>query len=147
MKTKSATSKNANLKTIIKRDGSKAPFNPEKITNAVTKALQETKEYRAGVAEKITEAVVRKVALRRSYDKKYVPTVEGIQDIVEMELMLQKLTATAKAYILYRAERNKAREHTALIPQEVKDKIADSSKYFKTPYQEFIFYQFYSKWR
>ncbi|KKU49856.1 MAG: Ribonucleoside-triphosphate reductase [Parcubacteria group bacterium GW2011_GWA1_47_10] len=147
MKPKFATSKNANLKTIIKRDGSKVPLNPKKITNAVTRALQETKEYRPGVAEKITDAVVRKLALRKSYDKKYVPMVEGIQDLVEMELMLQKFTATAKAYILYRAERTKSREQNAMIPQEVKDKIAESSKYFKAPYQEFIFYQFYSKWR
>ena len=75
MKPKFATSKNANLKTIIKRDGSKVPFNPKKITNAVTRALQETKEYRPGVAEKITDAVVRKLALRKSYDKKNVPIV------------------------------------------------------------------------
>lgn len=142
MKTKSTA-----LKTIIKRDGSKVPFNPEKITNAVTKALQESKEYRPGVAEKVTDAVARKLSLRKSYDKKFVPTVEGIQDLVEMELMLQKFTVTAKTYILYRAERTKAREQSALVPQEVKDKISESSKYFKTPYQEFIFYQFYSKWK
>ncbi|OHA92078.1 MAG: ribonucleoside-triphosphate reductase [Candidatus Zambryskibacteria bacterium RIFCSPLOWO2_02_FULL_51_21] len=147
MPKKAPATRPSRLSNIIKRDGSTVPFNPDKITHAVTKALQEAKEYRPGVAEKITESVVRKLSLRRSFDKKFVPTVEGIQDLVEMELMLQKLTATAKAYILYRAERTKAREHTALIPQEVKDKIADSSKYFKTPYQEFIFYQFYSKWR
>ena len=146
MPKKAATTNRSLLSSIIKRDGSTVPFNPDKITHAVTKALQEAKEYRSGVAEKITEAVVRKLALRRSFDKKFIPTVEGVQDIVEMELMLQKFTATAKAYILYRAERTKLREQTALVPKETRDKITESSKYFKSPYQEFIFYQFYSRW-
>ncbi len=146
MKTKIVT-KERLLKFIVKRDGSTVPFNPNKITNAINKALRETKEYRPGVAEKVTSTVVRKLSLRKSYDKKFVPTVEGVQDLVEMELMLQKFTASAKAYILYRAERNKIREQSIVIPQEVKDKINKSSKYFKSPYQEFIFYQFYSRWR
>ena len=146
MKTK-ATGKESLLKSITKRDGSIVSFDHGKITNAVSKALHSAKEYRPGVAEKVTEAVVRKLSLRKSYDKKFVPTVEGVQDLVEMELMLQKFTATAKAYILYRAERSKAREQSIIVPQEVKDKINESSKYFKSPYQEFIFYQFYSKWR
>src|SRR3989338_2676585 len=146
MKTK-ATGKESLLKSITKRDGSIVSFDHGKITNAVSKALHSAKEYRPGVAEKVTEAVVRKLSLRKSYDKKFVPTVEGVQDLVEMELMLQKFTATAKAYILYRAERSKAREQSITVPQEVKDKINESSKYFKSPYQEFIFYQFYSKWR
>ncbi|MEK7175858.1 MAG: ribonucleoside-triphosphate reductase, partial [Patescibacteria group bacterium] len=45
-----------------------------------------------------------------------------------------------------RAERTKLREQSAPVPQEVKDKINESSKYFHSPYQEFIFYQFYSRW-
>ena len=145
MKTKSVTPERA-LKFIIKRDGSKVDFNMTKIVHAVTKALNETKEYRPGVAEKVADSVVRKLLLRQSYDKKFMPTVEGVQDLVEMELMLQKLTATAKAYILYRAERTKMREETRRVPQEIKDKIVESSKYFVSPYQEFIFYQFYSRW-
>src|SRR3989344_4426668 len=146
MKTRTVI-KEESLKFIIKRDGSTVPFNPNKITNAVNKALREAKEYRPGVAEKVTNAVVRKLSLRKSYDKKFMPTVDGVQDLVEMELMLQKFTASAKAYILYRAERNKIREQNIVIPQEIKDKINESSKYFKSPYQEFIFYQFYSRWR
>src|SRR3990167_5443594 len=146
MKTRTVI-KEESLKFIIKRDGSTVPFNPNKITNAVNKALREAKEYRPSVAEKVTNAVVRKLSLRKSYDKKFMPTVEGVQDLVEMELMLQKFTASAKAYILYRAERNKIREQSIAVPQEIKDKINESSKYFKSPYQEFIFYQFYSRWR
>ena len=138
--------KEVSLKFIIKRDGTTVPFNPVKITNAINKALREAKEYRPGAAEKVTEAVERKLLLHKSFDNKYVPAVEGVQDLVEMELMLQKLTATAKAYILYRAERTKLREQSAPVPQEVKDKINESSKYFHSPYQEFIFYQFYSRW-
>ncbi|MBX4181382.1 ribonucleoside-triphosphate reductase [Candidatus Parcubacteria bacterium] len=135
------------MKTIIKRDGTVVPFNPDKITNAVTKAMKESKEFRPGIAERITTSVVRKLSLRKDYDKTFIPTVEGVQDLVEMELMLQKFTASAKAYILYRAERTKMREEVALVPQDIKDRISESSKYFKSPYREFIFYQFYSRWR
>ncbi|HLC22715.1 MAG TPA: ATP cone domain-containing protein, partial [Candidatus Nanoarchaeia archaeon] len=77
----------------------------------------------------------------------FVPTVEGIQNSVEKELMLSEYVVTAKAYILYRAERTKLRQQNEMVPEEVKDKIRESSKYFKTSYQEFIFYQFYSRWR
>src|SRR3990167_5660519 len=34
-----------------------------------------------------------------------------------------------------------------MVPQEIKNVISESSKYFKTSYQEFIFYQFYARWR
>lgn len=146
MPKKASTTSRSPISHIIKRDGTKVPFDTQKIVNAVNKALHESKEFREGVAEKVAASVERKLALRKSYDKKFMPTVEGVQDIVEMELMLQKLTATAKAYILYRAERTRLREENRMVPQEVKDKIVESSKYFVSSYQEFIFYQFYSRW-
>ena len=38
------------------------------------------------------------------------PTVEGVQDLVEETLIEEGSTQTAKAYILYRAERNRIRD-------------------------------------
>ena len=38
------------------------------------------------------------------------PTVEGVQDLVEEALIEEGFTQTAKAYILYRAERNRIRD-------------------------------------
>ena len=38
-----------------------------------------------------------------------MPTVEGIQDIVEQELMRADFVKTAKHYVLYREERSKIR--------------------------------------
>lgn len=38
------------------------------------------------------------------------PTVEGVQDLVEETLIEEGFTQTAKAYILYRAERNRIRD-------------------------------------
>lgn len=33
------------------------------------------------------------------------------------------------------------------VPEDVKSAVASSSKYFSSSYQEFIFYQFYARWR
>ncbi len=38
--------------------------------------------------------------------KNFIPTVEGIQDTVEKELILSEYVKTAKAYILYREKRS-----------------------------------------
>ncbi len=137
----------SSVKTIVKRDGSKVQFDSSKIERAVEKAMIAAGEHVDHVPQKIAAAVARKLAAQKRKNAKFVPTVEGVQDLVEQELILQQFAATAKAYIIYRAERSKVRESQELaVPQEIKDIIAESSKYFTTPYQEFIFYQFYSRW-
>ena len=108
---------------IRKRDGSVQSFTLDKITHAVTKALQETKEGGRDEAERVAETVHQKVVAMcvaaqtaepgTELSKKCVdgnPTVEEIQDLVEEGLMELELYATAKAYILYRNERKKMRE-------------------------------------
>lgn len=88
--------------TINKRDGSTVPFNKEKIAHAVEKAMKSTGEFREGAPEIVTESVVKALEREIALDKSFVPNVEGVQDIVEQQLIFKKFPATAKAYILYR---------------------------------------------
>ena len=92
---------------IKKRDGREVPFNSEKIVNAIFKAATSIggKDYNKAVelAEKVIEEVENKYS-------KGVPTVEQVQDIVEKVLINCGHAKTAKKYILYRAERSRARE-------------------------------------
>jgi len=92
---------------VIKRDGRKVPFNIDKISNAIFKAAQS-----CGGSD-FNEAMDTAVEACQVYEKDYgnkIPTVEDIQDIVEKVLIERGHAKTAKAYILYRYERTRARE-------------------------------------
>jgi len=134
------------IKKVQKRDGSIVKFDFERIVIAITKAMKAADEGSEGEARLVGHKVLGELVRISKKFKNFVPTVEGIQDIVEKELMASEYPNTAKAFILYRAERTKMREQINLIPQDVREKIKESSKYFKSSYQEFIFYQFYSRW-
>jgi ribonucleoside-diphosphate reductase beta chain len=92
------------LKEIIKRDGSRVPFDANKIAIAVEKAMKAAGEFKDKSPEKVAQAVVRALMKKQAADDTFVPSVEGVQDEVERELMLKEFPATAKAYILYRQE-------------------------------------------
>lgn len=135
------------IKNVQKRDGSIVKFDFERIATAIHKAMIASQEGSEAEARMVAHKVLADLVRISKKFKNFLPTVEGIQDTVEKELMFSEYVTTAKNYILYRQERTRLREQNALIPQEVKDRIAESSKYFKTPYQEFIFFQFYARWR
>ncbi len=92
---------------IVKRDGRRVPFNIEKISKAIYKAAvsvggsdyQEAEDLAAKVCEYIDKNI-----------KEDCPTVEQIQDAVEKILIEEGHATTAKAYIIYRAERTRQRE-------------------------------------
>lgn len=114
---------NQKIKSILKRDNTVVDFNFEKIVKAIEKALQETGEYKEGLAADLGKVVIKKI--RDAHQEEgYVPTVESIQDTVEIVLMDSELHLTAKAYILYRERRAEARKRdmfkkrTALRPNE-----------------------------
>lgn len=135
------------VKRVLKRDGSLVSFDLQKITDAVWKGMQAAEEGSYEEAELVANKVYADLVRITKRYKTFVPSVEGIQDTVEKELIHSDYVKTAKAYIIYREDRAKARQSQVMIPQEVRDKIADASKYFKSSYQEFIFYQFYARWR
>lgn len=109
------------MKTIIKRDGRLVPFNREKIVAAILKAfgaVSEVDEYAEAKAENIASYIEDKVNER---DTSY--SVEEIQDLVEQGLMSLKHKDVAKAYILYREERNKVRQGKTALMKLIGKKI------------------------
>lgn len=87
---------------VIKRDGTRVLFNPDKIVNAINKAMISTygAVYETDTAEEIANYIC-------SLGKDL--SVEQIQDLVEKQLMKSEYTDVAKSYILYRDQRNKER--------------------------------------
>jgi ribonucleoside-triphosphate reductase len=88
---------NGTIKTVQKRNGRLVPFEAEKITFAVFKALRAIGDPNRDLAQKVTDNVVSKLSFKTL-------TVEEIQDLVEFELFDQKQFRVAKAYIIYRKQ-------------------------------------------
>jgi len=96
------------IEKVQKRDGTIVPFEQERITDAIFKALTVTGEGEKKKAKRLSDRVVR--ILNRRFKKGEIPNIEQIQDIVEEVLILEGLVKTAKAYILYREQRRRIRE-------------------------------------
>jgi len=140
--------KNKGLIKIQKRDNSYVPFDEKHITRAIYKAMQSAKEGDEIHAEKMMIKVVDALitVIKEKKIKVFVPHVEIIQDIVENELIVAGFLSTAKAYILYRKERSLIREKIGIVPDKIKELVAESKKYFRNPLAEFIYYRTYAKW-
>ncbi|MBQ9955485.1 MAG: anaerobic ribonucleoside triphosphate reductase [Eggerthellaceae bacterium] len=107
------------ITTIIKRDGRTTTFHKEKIAEAVEKAFQACAAMQdRKAADEIADKVVAKIEAGAIEG---TPTVEGIQDLVEETLIESGFVQTAKAYILYRAERNRARDVNSRLIKTLKD--------------------------
>jgi len=134
------------IEKVQKRDGSIAPFDLGRVTNAINKAMisvgEGSEEEAKLVANKVLADLVRIV----KKFKNFVPTVEGIQDTVEKELILSEYVKTAKSYILYRDKRSKLREKGVQVPEKVRRLTEESKRYFKSPLGEFVYYRSYSRW-
>lgn len=106
---------------IIKRDGRIVPFDKEKIVSAILKAFGAVgaiDEYAKTKAENIANYIAERVEERpEPYG------VEEIQDLVEQGLMSLKHKDVAKAYILYREERNKVRQGKTSLMKLIGKKI------------------------
>ncbi len=134
------------VKLMQKRSGSVVPFDLEKIVNAINKAMMSTGEGSLEEAELVANKVLGELVKITKKFKNFVPTVEGVQDIVENQLILSDYVQTAKHYILYRAERTKLRSQGVEVPEKVRNLTAESKKYFRNPLGEFVYFRTYSKW-
>ena len=106
---------------IKKRDGRSAAFEEEKITDAIRKAFVASSAMQGiDTAREIADKVVEKLDAQQTTTGA-TPTVEGIQDVVEETLQEEGFTQTAKAYILYRAERSRVRDANSRLIQTLKD--------------------------
>ncbi|MDF2838797.1 MAG: Ribonucleotide reductase of class (anaerobic), large subunit [Evtepia sp.] len=95
------------VKEIRKRDGRLVFFDESKIADAIEKAFTVT--YKPGYGE-TAQKLVGEVVSILELEGEETPDVEHIQDLVERVLMDSGYIQTAKAYILYRSERSRARE-------------------------------------
>jgi len=102
------------MEKVLKRDGEIVSFNSSKITDAISKASQVTKEFDPQTAKELTKDVVKLVEdlVQKKESNLKAATIEEIQDAVENVLLSSNYKATAKSYILYREQHNKLREFT-----------------------------------
>lgn len=94
---------------IRKRNGKVTTFNQDKITNAIYKALSATSKADRGMAEQLTEEVLKKLH-SQGFSASHPPSVEDIQDMVEATLIDRGMSEIVKSFILYRHERRKVRD-------------------------------------
>ena len=92
--------------TIIKRDGQLVPFDAEKISFAIFKALRAIGNPDRHKAAKYCNQVIEEI---NSTIRKGPPTVEEAQDIVEKTLFENNEYKAAKAYIIYRYQHQNIR--------------------------------------
>ncbi len=96
--------KTSKLSRVKKRTGELVPFKPGKIKDAIWNAAQSVAGKDREMAYSIGQEVVK--SLRTKYSGK-VLSVEAIQDVVEKALVEGGHYRTAKAYILFRHERER----------------------------------------
>lgn len=108
---------------VIKRDGRLEKFSPKKIEEAVKKAFVSVDGEENGQCA----AVAKEIAVAVTAEMKKSKSVEEIQDIVEAKLMESDRKDVAKAYILYRNERTKARERGSDLIKAVSEKLMASN--------------------
>lgn len=102
-----------NMIQVIKRDGAEADFNLQKINDAIIKAFDATEvQYNNDVVDLLALRVTADFQKKMEEGKIHV---EDIQDSVERVLEQAGYTDAAKAYILYRKQREKMRTMTSTI--------------------------------
>jgi len=106
---------------VIRRNGTVTPFDPTKITIALTKAFIAVEGSTAAGSRRVHDAVEELTAqvvaaLTRRADTGRTFHIEEVQDQVELALMRGEHHKVARAYVLYRDER--ARERLSTKAQE-----------------------------
>ncbi len=112
---------------VVKRDGKKTGFDIKKISQAINKAFE-------AVGKQYNDDIIDLIALRVTADfagkvKNGLVAVEDIQDSVEQVLIQAGYADVAKAYILYRKQREKIRnmKSTILDYKELVDSYVKAS--------------------
>lgn len=126
---------------IQKRSGTTVPFDVNRIERAVTACFANEGLTPLFPATEVTKRVAQAVA------SKYggaTPTVEQVQDAVELTLLTLGEYEAAKAYIRYRDQRSQEREGRT-VPDEIRAIFEEDKQYFATSAQQFMFYDKYSR--
>jgi len=103
---------------VIRRNGGVTPFDPSKISVALTKAFLAVEGGRAAASRRVHETVEGLTAqivaaLTRRGIQERTFHIEEIQDQVELALMRGEHHKVARAYVLYREERKRERAAAA----------------------------------
>ncbi len=125
--------------TIAKRDGRVVPFEPGRIERAIARCFAALGRTPFTPPAELTLRVVNILSARPG-----PPTVEAVQDVVELTLQAAGEFEAAKAYILYRAEHARQRAERP-IPADVRAAFAEADRFFPTPLQQFQFFDKYSR--
>ena len=104
------------IQSITKRDGRVVLYDQNKIASAILKAMEVSGDGNAADAARVSNDVHTELEL---YFAKSTPNIETIQDIVERQLMNHGFNSAAKAYILYRANRTRAREGNTVLMKTI----------------------------
>src|SRR3989344_1443747 len=134
------------ISKVRKRDGKIVDFDITRISTAVYKAMQAAEEGGEADSRLVAERVLESLLKMQTKERNFVPTVEGIQDVVEKELILGGFVKTSKTYILYREKHADIRKKQKQVPEHIKQLAEESKKYFKNQLSEFVYYTTYSKW-
>jgi ribonucleoside-triphosphate reductase len=103
---------------IRKRDDRVEAFDVSKITRAIFRAASSVGGVDIAMASNIAQHVKDKIDLQFEGT---VPSVEQVQDVVEHTLVHEGHAKTAKAYILYRDRRSRARNSRSHLMQTMRD--------------------------
>lgn len=103
---------------VTKRDGRKTEFTKDKIKIAVLKAFIDVDGEESTYAKDKAREIANYV---ESLDKDM--SVEDIQDVVEAKLMASNRKDVAKAYIIYRNDRNRVREQNSNVIKKVMKRV------------------------
>lgn len=108
------------MKYVTKRDGRRRKFDKEKIKAAILEAFIAVD----GKADEYAELKAQNIAdYIDDLELGHTLTVEEIQDLVEHGLMACKRKDVAKAYILYREQRNRVRTLNTDLMQNIMEKL------------------------
>ena len=118
---------------IQKRDGRIADFDKAKIADAIFNAAKAVGGSDRSKSEELAEQVIY-LLHKKGFGFEKIPDVEIVQDCVEKALIENGHAKTAKAYILYREERSRARlerekmRKESKIIEELKERISTPSE-------------------
>lgn len=127
--------KDAIFQSIKKRDGTVVPFDKTKITNAIYMAAKAIGGDDRKLAEKLANEVVLFLYTLKG-DK--TPEIEEVQDAVEKILIESGHARTAKAYILYRKQREILRKKQLLTKLPSERETTDYALFVRTSDDDFV---------
>lgn len=101
------------LTEIRKRDGRIVPFDENKIVEAIFKCSQAVGRPNHSLSKRLAAQAV--TILQERMPDNALPSVEGVQDIVEEVLIRDQQAELAKAYIIYRQKHKEIREAKLML--------------------------------